>query len=144
MSVTTAFANQVLGLILEGTAIANVADNAASSPVDTLYISLHTASPGLTGTQETSETAYSGYQRQSIARSSAGWTVSSGANTNDSDINFPVCSANPGDDITHVGIGLSSSGSGTLWLFGALDTSFAMQVGTTPIFSATELSVLCS
>ena len=144
MSVTTAFANQILGLILEATAIANVADNAASSPIDTLYLSLHTASPGVAGSQTTSETAYSGYQRQSIARSTSGWTVSSAADTNDNDISFPVCSANPGSDITHVGIGLSSSGAGTLWLFGALNSSFAMQVGTTPIFSATELSVLCS
>lgn len=144
MSVTTAFANQVLALFLEATAIANVADNAASAPITLLYISLHTASPGIAGNQTTNETAYSGYARQSIARSSAGWTVSSGADTNDSDISFPVCSANPGSDITHLGIGLSSSGFGALWLFGALDTSFAMQVGTTPIFSATELSVLCS
>lgn len=144
MSVTTAFATQILGLLLEGTAIANIADNAASAPISTLYISLHTASPTVTGNQASSETAYSGYTRQSIARSSSGWTVSGGTDTNDSDVEFPVCSANPGADITHVGIGTASSGNGTLLFFGALDSSFAMQVGTKPIFSATELAVLCS
>lgn len=138
MSVTTAFANELLAHILEAMDITSLAD------VDTLYIGLHTASPGTSGNQASNETAYTGYQRQSISRSSSGWTVSSGADTNDSDIEFPVCSASPGSDITHVGIGTASTGNGTLLLFGALDDSFAMQVGTTPIFSATELAVLCS
>lgn len=144
MSVTTAFATQILGLILEGTAIANLADNAASAPITEFYISLHTASPGIAGTQETNETAYTGYQRQTIARSPAGWTVSSGSDVNDADISFPICAGSPGSDITHIGIGLSSSGAGTLRLFGELDDSFVMQVGTTPIISATELAVVCS
>lgn len=144
MSVTTAFANQILALLLEATPIANIADNAAAAPITQFYISLHTASPGIAGSQDTSETAYTGYSRQTIARSSAGWTVASASDTNDSDITFPICSGSPGADITHIGIGLSSSGAGTLKLFGALTTSFAMQVGTTPIISATALAVVCS
>ena len=112
--------------------------------MNTLYISLHTATPGAAGNQATNETAYTGYARQSIARSAAGWTVSGGSDTNDSEIAFPICSANPGDDITHLGIGVDSSGAGTLLIYGELETPFAMQTGITPIISASELAVTCS
>lgn len=144
MSVTTAFANQILGLLLEATAIPNIADNAASSPLTSLYISLHTANPGASGAQNTSETAYTGYARFQIARTAAGWTASSGTSDNDSEIAFPICTASPGSNITHVGLGDSSTGAGTLRLYGPLDNAVIMQVGTTPIFSADELNVLCS
>lgn len=144
MSVTTAFANQLLALILEGTAIANIADNAASGPLTNLYISLHTADPGAAGSQTSSETAYTGYVRQAVPRTAAGWTAAAGDSDNDSDISFPICTASPGSNLTYVGIGTASSGAGTLLLYGPLTASITMQVGTTPIFSADELDVLCS
>jgi hypothetical protein len=144
MSVTTAFANQILALILEGTAIPNIADNAAVAPYTNLYVSLHTANPGASGSQNTSETAYTGYARVAIARSSAGWTAASGTSDNDADIDFAQCTASPGGNLTYVGLGTDASGAGTLLLFGQLDSAIIMQVGATPIFSADELNVLCS
>lgn len=144
MSVTTAFANQLLQLILEGTAIPNIADNAASSPLTNWYISLHTSDPTASGNQASSETAYVGYARVAVARSGAGWTAVSGDSDNDADISFGICTGSPGSNITHVGLGDAASGNGTLRLFGALISSIIMQVGTTPIFSADELDVLCS
>lgn len=144
MSVTTTFANELLGLILEATAIANIADNAASSPLTSLYISLHTASPGIAGAQNTSETAYTGYARVAVARTAAGWTASSGDSDNDADITFAQCTAAPGSDLTHVGIGTAASGAGKLLFFGALSSTIVMQVGSTPLFSADNLDVICS
>lgn len=144
MSVTTTFANDILGLILEAAPIANIADNAASSPLTDLYISLHTASPGASGAQNTSETAYTGYARVAVARSAAGWTAASGDSDNDADITFGQCTAVPGSDLTHVGIGTASSGAGKLLFFGALTSSIVMQVGSTPLFSADNLDVICS
>lgn len=141
MSATNSFENSILGLIFEATAIANIADDASSAPATNLYISLHTADPGETGDQATSETTYTGYARQTVSRDSSGWTVASGAATNDSEITFAQCTASPGNDITHVGIGLSSSGAGTLLVYGALDSAITMQVGSTPIFSAGQLEV---
>lgn len=44
------FENDVLKLIFNGTAIANLADNAASSPLTNLEVSLHTADPTDSGT----------------------------------------------------------------------------------------------
>jgi hypothetical protein len=41
-------------------------------------ISLHTADPGEAGDQTTSEATYKSYARVSVARTTAGWTVTSG------------------------------------------------------------------
>lgn len=141
MSATNSFENSVLSLIFTGTAIASVADNAASSPATNLYISLHTGDPGETGNQSTSETTYTGYARLAVTRDTDGWTVASGAVTNDSEITYGQCTASPGSAITHVGIGLSLSGAGTLLMSNVLDNPITMQVGSTPIFSAGQLEV---
>jgi hypothetical protein len=144
MSVTTTFANDLLGLVLEAAPIANIADNAASSPLTSLYISLHTASPGVSGAQNTSETAYTGYARVAVSRNSGGWTAASGDSDNDADITFGQCTAAPGSDLTHVGIGTASSGAGKLLFYGPLNSTIVMQVGSTPLFSADNLDVICS
>ena len=68
MSATNTVETAILNLIFAAQAWANVADNAASSPITTFYISLHTADPGETGSQTTSETAYTGYARVAIDR----------------------------------------------------------------------------
>jgi hypothetical protein len=75
MSKSDTFENDLLKLIFNAVAIANLADNAASSPLTTLYVALHTADPGEAGTQATSEISYTGYARVAVARTSGGWTV---------------------------------------------------------------------
>lgn len=144
MSATDTFEDDILKLIFTATAIANLADNAASSPIANWYISLHTANPGETGNQATSETAYTGYARVAVTRDGTGWTVSSGQATNDAEIAFGQCTASPGSDITYVGIGTDSTGNGNLKLYEALSSSIAMQVGATPLFAAGELKITCS
>jgi hypothetical protein len=144
MSVTTAFGSDLLSLILTGTAISNIADNAAASPITSWYLSLHTASPGASGNQATSEAAYTGYARVAITRDTDGWTVSSASGSNDAQITFGQCTASPGSNITHVGIGTASTGSGSLKLYGSLTNAITMQVGATPIFSIGELDITCS
>ena len=52
MSKGNTFENDWMKLIFNATAIANIADNAASSPLTNLYVSLHTADPGETGDQK--------------------------------------------------------------------------------------------
>jgi hypothetical protein len=49
------FENDLLKLIFNATAIANIADNAAASPLTNLFVALHTADPGEAGDQTTSE-----------------------------------------------------------------------------------------
>lgn len=141
MSATNTFENQVAALLFNATAIPNIADNAASSPVTSYYLSLHTADPGEAGSQNTSETAYTGYARQAVTRNSGGFTVSGNAATNAAQVNFGLCSASPGSNITYVGIGLSSSGAGTLLGSLQLTDPVVMAVGATPIFPIGNLSL---
>ena len=66
------FENALMKLIFQGTAIANIADNASSSPLTSLYLSLHTSDPGEAGTQATNECAYTSYARVAVDRDSDG------------------------------------------------------------------------
>lgn len=144
MSATNATETALLALIFNATTWNGFAENDTSSPNTQYYISLHTANPGEAGSQNTSEAAYTGYARIAVARSGAGWTVSGDTATNAADIEFGLCTASPGSDLTYVGIGTDASGAGTLLFSDALTNSVMMQVGSTPIFSAGELDVTCN
>lgn len=140
MSATNSFENSLLLLIFNATAISNLADNAASSPATDLYISLHTANPDETGTQATSEAAYTSYARVAVARTSGGFTVSGNNVSNAAAVIFPTATGGSAT-VTHFGIGLASSGAGTLLLYGTLDDTLAISNGITPRFEIGELDV---
>lgn len=139
MPKSTTFSNDLAALIFNATAIANIADNAASSPLTALYVSLHTASPGIGGAQTTNETAYTNYARVSVNRNSGGWTVSAGAAVNTALIQFAQCGVT-GATITHVAIGTNSSGAGKVLYAGALNSSLSVASGIQPQFAATALT----
>lgn len=143
MSATNVFENGLLSLIFENANYANVGDATGlrgSSTAGVFYISLHTANPNETGNQTTSEAAYTSYARVSVARSTAGWTVASGVCDNDAAINFPAATGGSETE-THFGIGSDSSGTGNLFLWGALTASLAVSTGITPSFAAGALDV---
>ena len=143
MSATNAFENGLLSLIFENANYANVGDATGlrgSSTAGVFYISAHTANPNETGTQTTSEAAYTSYARQSVARSTSGWTVASGVADNDGSINFPQATGGSESE-THFGIGSDVSGTGNLFLWGALTSSLAVSSGITPSFAAGALDV---
>jgi hypothetical protein len=143
MSATNVFENGLLSLIFENANYANVGDATGlrgSSTAGVFYISLHTANPNETGTQTTSEAAYTSYARQSVARSTAGWTVASGVCDNDAAINFPAATGGSETE-THFGVGSDVSGVGNLFLWGALSASLAVSAGITPSFAIGALDV---
>lgn len=143
MSATNAFETGLLSLIFENANYANVGDATGlrgSSTAGVFYISLHTASPGETGDQTTSETAYTNYARVSVARSTAGWTASGNTCDNDSAITFAQCGAS-GATLTDFGVGSASSAAGNLFLYGSLTSSLAVSNGITPSFAAGALDV---
>jgi len=114
-----------------------------SAVAGSIFISLHTADPGETGTQATSEATYTPYARQGVARSTAGWTIAGTAPTvadNDAAITFAEATSGS-DTITHFGIGTDSSGAGKLMYSGALTTSLAVSVGITPQFNAGDCNI---
>lgn len=116
------FINDLMKLIFNATAIANIADNAASSPLTNLYAALHTADPGAGGSQTTSETVYTGYARQAVARTSGGFTVSGQAVTLTATVNFPAGATTDTDVIAFWSIGTLISGAGKVLYSGAIGT----------------------
>jgi hypothetical protein len=138
MAFGAAFAQSLALLLTEATAIANVADNAASSPITNLFIALHTAS-ATAGNQTTSEATYTSYARVTVARSSSGWTSASGVFTNDAAITFPACTGGS-NTISHVSIGTLTSGAGVVIVGGALTANLSVSSGITPQFAISALS----
>ena len=133
----------VLKLIFNATNWANIADNTATSPATVLYVSLHTADPTKTGNQTSSEATYTGYARVSVARTTGGWTVSGSTTANvvnAGTITFPLCTGGS-NTITYFGVGLASSGTGTLLFSGALTASLAVSNGITPNYNAGDLTI---
>lgn len=133
---TTAFDTALLALLFNATTIPNLAINATSSPATNLYLSLHTASPGVGGNQTTNEAAYTGYARQAVSRTSGGFSVSGGVATLAANVTFPTPTGGSETE-TYLGIGLSSSGAGTLLYFGPLTPSITIAVGVPPIVNST-------
>lgn len=112
------FSNNLLKLVLNATAFANIADNAASSPNTNTYVSLHTADP-VAGNQSTSETSYTSYARQAVARTSGGWTITSNVANPVANVVFPVSTGGT-PTITHFGVGKAISGATDLWWCGTV------------------------
>lgn len=139
MPKSTTFSNDIMLLIFNGTAIADLAENDTSSPLTSLYLSLHTASPGIGGAQTTNETAYTNYVRIAVTRNAGGWTVAGGAATNTALAQFAQCGVS-GATITHIAIGTAVSGAGKVLYAGALNSSLAVSNGVQPQFAATTLT----
>jgi hypothetical protein len=140
MSKGNTFENDLMKLFFQGTAIANLADNAASSPNTNLYVSLHTADPGEAGDQTTSEASYTGYARVAVARTSSGWTVTNNSVTNASAITFPQCTGGS-NTISHFAVGTASSGAGKILYKGALTASLAVSNLIIPEFASSTLTI---
>lgn len=131
MSKSDAWENALLKLLFNAVAMANVADNAASSPITNLYVSLHTADPGEAGSQTTSEAAYTSYARVAVVRTSSGWTVTGSSVSPAAAINFPTATGGSETE-TYVGIGTLASGAGVLLYSGALSPSIVVTAGVQP------------
>lgn len=138
MSKQNTFETDILALIFNATAIADLAENDATAPLATLYVSLHTADPGEAGSQTTSETAYTGYARIGVARTAGGWTVASGSVSPVANIDFGECTAVPGAAITYFGVGTLVSGAGKLLYSGTVTPNITMAVGVIPRLKTTS------
>ena len=125
------FENDLLKLIFQATAIANMADNAASSPLTNLYVALHTADPTDAGVQNASEATYTGYARVAVARTAGGWTVTGSSVSPAAAISFGACTAGT-NTITHWSVGVASSGATKILYAGAVTPSISVSAGVTP------------
>lgn len=139
MSKGDTYENDILKLIFNATPIPNLADNTATSPAGTLTVALHTADPNATpetGTQATSETAYTGYARIAVNRNSGGWTVTGNSVSPAANIDFGECTASPGGAITHFSVGTGTSNK--LLYSGTVTPNITMAVGVIPRLKTTS------
>ncbi|HWA29093.1 MAG TPA: hypothetical protein VG734_25815 [Lacunisphaera sp.] len=141
MSLSDVFENKVLLLYFNATAWANVADNAASSPLTNLEVSAHTADPGDAGSQTTSETAYTSYARVAVARTSGGWTVTNNSVSPAAQISFPACTGST-STLTHFGIGTAHTSTGVLHMSGTVTPNISVASGVTPILTTSSTVTL--
>ena len=131
MAKGSTFDNDWLKLIFNATAIAYIADNAASTPLTNLYASLHTADPTSAGNQTSNEATYTGYARVAITRNAGGWTVTGNSVSPAATISFAACTGGT-NTITHFGVGTASSGTGKLLYSGTVTPNIAVASGVTP------------
>lgn len=129
------FESQLLGLIFAAKPISQLADNAASSAFTGLWFGLHTADPTDTGTQGTNETAYTGYTRIAVTRSTNGFVVSSNSGNVSpvSAITFPQATSTSTGTLTHFSVGLTSaSTAGEILYAGTISPNINFGQNVTP------------
>lgn len=134
MSKGNTFEDDLLKLYFNATAHADLAQDDGTSPATTLTLALHTSDPGEAGTQATNETAYTGYARKTVARTSGGFTVSAGVVSLVANQDFGECTASPGGAITHFSIGTGVSNY--LMYKGTVTPNITMAVGVIPRLKA--------
>ena len=111
MAFGSTFENDLVKLIFNGTAIANIADNAAAAPSTNLWVALHTADP-TGGTLGTNECSYAGYTRMAVARTSSGFAITNNVVALNLNVDFPTATSTSTGTITHASIGLTSATTG--------------------------------
>lgn len=137
----TSASNSFVALLYNATAWANIADNAAASPITNIYMSLHTASLTGASTQSTSETAYTNYLRVAVARTTGGWTApASGATSNVAAIEFAQCGVT-GATITTGATGKDSAGAGIVFHYGDLNSPITVSNQIQPRFPIGNVTI---
>jgi len=140
----TTFDNSLLQLLFQ-----NVASSApvnaigsglqASATAGNLYVSLHTADPTASGNQSSSEISYTGYARQAVARSSAGFTVSGNVVNPAANITFGAMTGGTGGTVTNWSIGTASTGTGYILYTGTVSPTITISTGVTPQSAINDL-----
>lgn len=140
MAKSAVYSNSLLLLIFNATLFANVAINATSSPITSVFASLHTADPGTAGDQTTSEITYTSYARVGVLRTSGGWTVTTNSCSPVAAITFPAGTGGSGT-ATHFGLGTLTSGAGVRLYSGTVTPNIVTGNGVTPSLSTASTIV---
>ncbi len=106
-----------------------------------LYLSLHTADPGVGGTQLTSEVGYTSYTRVGVPPTGTNFALTSGVMENLNSTAFPSCTGGTAT-ATHLAIGSASSGAGLLYYRTELQTALSIASSVTPTIDIDALKVL--
>lgn len=140
MPKSTNTCNNILALIYNATAWANIADNASTSPITNIYVALATASGAVGDTMSTNEATYTNYARQTVARTTGGWTAPASRSTsNAAQITFPQCGAS-GNTITSAKTG-KASGASDVFHYGDLNAPITVSNLIQPVFAIGAITI---
>jgi hypothetical protein len=144
MGIAAVTESNILKLYFNATAIANIADNAATSPITTTPLALHTADPGDAGNQSTSEIAYTSYARATPARTTGGWTISGSAPTQAAlaaAVNFAAGTGGSGT-ATFFSVGKTNTGATDIFFSGTITPNIVTGSGVTPQLTTATVCTL--
>ena len=135
MTVTNAISDatetNILKLIYNATAWANVAQDNATSPLTQIANALHTADPGDAGSQSTNEIAYTSYARTNVNRNSGGWTITANSVSPAATISFAAGTGGTGT-ATHWSTGKTGGGATEFFWRGDVTPNIVCGNGVTP------------
>lgn len=141
MSIANATETAVLKLIFQAVAWGNYADNAVTTPETNIVCALHTADPGEAGTGSTSEVTYTSYARVNVARTTGGWTETTGTINPVATIGFPAGTGGSGT-ASYFSTGKSGGGASALLWTGTVTPNIVTGNGVTPqLTTATAITL---
>lgn len=129
---------------LENKLVENVLRGVNYVPPTAIYVALHTAAPGETGTNEVSTAAFPAYVRQDAAKGGAvgtGWTAAvDGACKNALQLIYPVSNAAGAITVTHYSLWDAATG-GNYLIGAALSSSRTLNPGDVFVVDVQKLTV---
>ena len=141
MSMSNVLETALLGIIFTATAWANMADNAATAPQTNIHYALATADQGEAGTMATSESAYTGYARVNVLRTTGGHTVTANSVSPVALVGFPAGTGGTGT-VTFFAQGKTGGGAADIWFSGTVTPNIVTGNGVTPQLSTATATTL--
>ena len=134
--------NSILDLLFTAVSWANIAEDEVASPTTIVAWALHTT-PGPTDSQaqDAVEAAYTGYARETPARTTGGHTITNESMSPQSNVDFTVGSAG-GETVTHFSVGKTVSGTTDFWFAGTVTPNIVTGDGVTPRLTTASTVVL--
>jgi hypothetical protein len=139
----TAFANDLLKLIFQNIPLPGIGDAGGLQPsaaAGMLWLSLHTADPGVDGDQSTNEVDYPGYTRVGVIRDETGWTVVDNKVSPATLLSFPIGTGTGANQMCPVGVvGTDETGPGKILYRGAFSPPVTTGPGISPQIPTTSV-----
>lgn len=135
MSKSNTFENDFLKLILWGTPIEYIADNAATGTATSYFLALHTIDPGEAGNQTSNEVSYGNYSRVEILRDNTEINITDNVATFINTKSFPQCTSGSLTG-TYFSLGIAATGTGKILWSGSVSPPIVISLGSTPQLGA--------
>jgi hypothetical protein len=131
MSKGATYKNDLLLLMFNSITVADLARQGLSG-ITFLTVALHTGDPA--SSQATNEIAYTGYARQLVSRTAAGWVVAGGSVSPAAPISFPRMTGGAGGSVTFWSVG---TGTGNYLMYrGAVAPAIVVVVDVIPVIGS--------